>query len=154
MRPGVLADSIILVCLACCVPLRAQSFDELRELEQKWFNASGIADADTIADIMDDSFYGINFDGTTWDKASWVRSVRDIQHDATRLPGWRKALSEYATVDEKIRILGDTAVVTGWRKRDGSGHRFMHVWLRREGQWRLANTQTTSLSPARCAGMP
>jgi hypothetical protein len=145
-----------LLVLAWVVPfaLRAQSVEEVRDAEQKWFTASANADADELAELMHESFQAINFDGTSWDKDSWVRSLRAIENDSERLPGWRKAFLEYNIEEQRIRLIGATAVVTAWRKRDGAGLRFTHVWIWNAGRWRLANSQTTSLNPARCAAIP
>jgi uncharacterized protein DUF4440 len=139
---------IYLVCLGFAIGLQAQPLEQVREAERRWFQASGIADSNSIAEMLDESFHGITFDGRHWDKAAWVRAMREIETDSVRLPSWRTALSEYVSEDEAVRIVGDVAIVTGWRERDGGGHRFILVWLRSGDRWRITNMQTTNLATA------
>ena len=141
-----LLGCFFLVCLGLATGLQVQPSEQVHEAERQWFHASGDADSKSIAEMLHESFHGITFDGKRWDKASWVRGMREIETGSVRLPGWRLSLSEYVTVDEAIRIVGDVAIVTGWRKRNGGGHRFMHVWLRNGGRWMIANMQTTNLA--------
>jgi hypothetical protein len=57
----------LLVCLSLGIGLRAQPLEQVREAERQWFEASGNADSNSIAELLDESFRGITFDGKVWD---------------------------------------------------------------------------------------
>jgi ketosteroid isomerase-like protein len=80
----------------------------------------------------------------------------EVQTKAERL-AWVKAnsarLSGLDFQDLKVRVYGDTAVVTGraTSTTDALNSRIIQVWVRQGGVWRLVAGQTTAIGPAQPA---
>ena len=83
-----------------------------------------------------------------------------VQTKAQRLE-WAKGdaarLSTLDYQDLKVRVYGETAVVTGLAASQGEGgtkvnRRFTHVWVRQGGEWRMVAAQTTPVMAAPAAG--
>ena len=119
----------------------------IKRLEQDWLDAYREGDAEKVSRILAEDFVGRWADGSTTDKTGTVEPVRTgaEKHSANRL------------VDCKVRIYGDTAVVTGINTeesilegRDGSGTiSFTDVFVRRGGQWQVVASETKKLPSPR-----
>lgn len=114
--------------------------EAILQTEKEWVEAHLRLDHATIARIMADDYVIIGKNGTVIDREQALASYR-----ARR---W-----EYAHSDElDVRVYGDAAVVIGrWTargenngKRFDYAARFMSVYVRRDGQWRIAAEQSTT----------
>ena len=97
-------------------------------------------------------FYADDYTATT--------ETGGVQTKAQRLE-WAKGdaarLSTLDYQDLKVRVYGETAVVTGLAASRGAGgaqvnRRFTHVWVRQGGEWRMVAAQTTPVTAAPAAG--
>jgi ketosteroid isomerase-like protein len=112
----------------------------LKQLEQDWLDAYRDGDAEKMGRILADDFVGRWGDGSTTDKRGTVEPVRTgaEKHSANQL------------VECKVRIYGDTAVVTGIQTeqsvlegRDGSGtYSYTDIFVKRHGNWQIVASET------------
>ena len=106
---------------------------ELRKLEREWLDA----DADGIERIEADDFTITYSDGTVRDKAEYVARARQRGPKDPNTYEW--------TEDSKVRVYGDTAIITGrymYRVRDKdkekvSASRYTDTYIRRDGRWQV-----------------
>ena len=96
------------------------------------------------------------------DDYSITTDTGDVKTKAQRL-AWVKAntarLNTLDFRDLKVRVYGDTAVVTGHATTQGEGDakvnsRMIQVWVKQGGTWRLVAGQTTAIAPAQPATPP
>lgn len=122
----------------------AQAVDEVLKVEQRWVEAHRELDVGTIRDILAEDYLQIRADGSVIGKPEAVRSYQSGRRR------WDKAES----TDHRVTIHGDVAILVGrWRGR-GENHgerfdysaRFMAVYVRRDGLWKLVADQSTRLS--------
>jgi peptidylprolyl isomerase len=112
---------------------------ELKKLEREWFDAIVKGDAETINRILADDFAALNDDGSFSDKA---QTAEMSQAGSVKL-------DEIKNDDFKLRLYGNTVVVTGratyirdqkplWQ----SNH--IEVWVKRAGAARRPRWQAVS----------
>ncbi|MDB5289752.1 MAG: hypothetical protein JWL69_993 [Phycisphaerales bacterium] len=127
-------------------PSRAAEADGKTSAEiTKWIDQESDAyikgDEKRLGELLADDFMLVASIGHTFDKAAIIASVRDGKLKIESMP----------TEDVKVRIYGDTAVVTGQAKLkatfDGSDisetHRFTSVLVKHDGHWKCVNSQLT-----------
>ena len=116
----------------------------IRRLDQERIQAQIHADAAALDRIYADDFIGIGPSGT-------VRTKPQVLADYTS----HDLNFQSITTDEvRIRVYGNTAVVVGrWRARgENAGRsfdyqaRFVSVWVRRDGEWRMVSDQSTPIA--------
>lgn len=138
MRKKRLFAAVLCLAAAPLVPARAQESPdaaEIRSLELKiadWYKHRQI---DTFATLLDEDFVITFEDGTTYGKTGYLSySASSSTHIAS------------AEIPEmKIRMHGDTAIVTGVYHENGVDNRktydyrdrFTDVWMKKAGKWRL-----------------
>jgi ketosteroid isomerase-like protein len=118
--------------------------DELRQIENDWVAAAKSKDADKIAEILADSWTGINWDGQIEDKA---RALADLKS-----PG--NSLDTIEMGPMKVRIFGSTAIVNGSdteksmdKGKDTSGkYVWMDVFVKQNGKWRAVASESTRVA--------
>lgn len=76
---------------------------ELKKLEREWFDAVVKGDAETLGRIFAEDFTAINSDGSFVDKAEMMERMKSVG----------VKLDEIRTDEFKLRLYGNTAVVTG-----------------------------------------
>lgn len=91
-------------------------------------------DGDAFARLTTDNFMLITRDGNVMDKAARTAEVREGQPRLKALPA-----------GERIRVFGSSAAI---RTRlahtpEGTQVRFTTVWVKEDGQWKVASTQVT-----------
>ena len=97
---------------------------ELKKLEREWFEALVKGDAETLNRILADDFAALNDDGSFTDKAQTTdRSVK---------------LDEIKSDEFKLRLRGNTAVVTGRatfirNQKPLRQSNYIEVWVRKAG---------------------
>ncbi|HXG91649.1 MAG TPA: nuclear transport factor 2 family protein [Blastocatellia bacterium] len=118
---------------------------ELLKLEREWLDAYTNRNAAAMERIEADDFTITYPDGRVLTKADEVASMK------TPAPaGPRPALS---TEDTRVRVYGDTAVVTGVliQKMTNNGHettireRYTDVYVKRNGRWQAVASQLTRI---------
>jgi uncharacterized protein (TIGR02246 family) len=150
--------TVVIIGMLACLPL-GQSYslacdgsDSTRALcdaEAALTEALRRNDAIKLSEIYDDEFQLINFRGTQVGKTAVLASIRS---GAFRF----EALS---TSELQVRIYGSAGVITGRQHQvarepggDQQAHpndvRFTHVYVLRDGRWRLMASQITPIVPS------
>lgn len=127
------------VCLAILpLALRAQDSSDraaIRALELKLLDCYKRHEVEVFASVLDDDFVITFEDGSTYSKTGYLAYSTSAS-----------TLVETVEIPEmKIRLHGDTAVVTGVyhekgidRQKSYDYHdRFTDVWMKKAGKWRL-----------------
>lgn len=117
--------------------------DEIRKVDRERIQAQVNADAVALDRIYADDFIGVGPSGT-------VRTKKEVLSDFTS--GSLKFQS-ITTDDVQIRVYGDAAVETGLSTMKGQDagevvpeqNRFMRVWIKQEGRWRLVANHYSNL---------
>lgn len=116
----------------------------LLRLEQTWLRAAQSRDIGALKRILSDDYVDINYAGVLRDKA-----------DALRAPNVTSRKTTQTLSEEKARIYGSTAVVTGLGTLVAGSHRyqwrFSDVFIADHGgAWRAVSSQETPvLTPSR-----
>jgi ketosteroid isomerase-like protein len=119
---------------------------EIRDLEGRINAAVVSGDLRVFEELLADDFTHTNQSGVFRTKAQWL---------ANHKPGQSPYVA-YDVDELKIRVYGDTAVVTARttpRGQDSRGkpitgqYRYLRVWAKRDGKWRAVAFQGTRISP-------
>ena len=110
---------------------------QLLELEQTWMQAAQHRDTPVLQRILAGDYLDINYEGELRDRA-----------DALLAPNLRMQHATQSLSDEKLRIYGNTAVVTGLGTLTDGGQvhaawRFTDVFVKHDGVWRAVSSQET-----------
>jgi ketosteroid isomerase-like protein len=116
---------------------------EFREIEAERSRALKEADIPAIERFYADDFVGVSASGQIVRKRELVENIR------------RRGPQELTFTAEELeaRLVGDVALVLGRIVgRDASDAvvrdgRFLHVYARRDGEWKLVAAQATSVAP-------
>jgi ketosteroid isomerase-like protein len=124
--------------------MEASVREELIEVANQWDRAMVENDADAIGEFMADDWTIIGSDGGVGDKASFLALVKSgvLSHDVME------------SHDAKVRVYGDTAVMTA---RGISGGRYQGqpfrevertscVFVRQGGRWRCVLTHLSRIA--------
>ncbi len=101
--------------------------------------------AEAIAANMADDFRQIDGDGALETKASFVEGLVDPALE----------LDPYTVEELDVRLYGDVALLSGRTRMTGryagkpfaSHYRYLDVYVRRGGAWKVVSVQITKLSP-------
>lgn len=117
--------------------------EELIAVANEWDRVMIENDPEAIGRFMADDWTIIGPDGTVGDKAAFLDLVRsgDLSHDVME------------SHDFKVRVYGDTAVVTAWGVSGGMyrGQAFRDVersscvFVRQDGEWRCVLTHLSRM---------
>ena len=131
--------TISLLILACAIPVFAQKTahagdeSQIIALEHSW-NQAELLHAPSALDLfLSDDFIITQPDGTLMNKEQFKTSVADKTYHYDTL----------TSADFKVRIIGDTAIVTGsYHEKGKDNHvpfdrrgRFTDTWLFQNGKW-------------------
>ncbi len=107
----------------------------VRSLELKMLDCYKLRQVEVYASVLDDDFVITFEDGTVYSKTGYLAySASSSTHiEAVEIP------------DMKVRVHGDTAIVTGIYHEKGVDalraydyrDRFTDVWMKKAGKWRL-----------------
>ena len=119
---------------------------EIEGLEQDWRQAVLSSNIPVLDHLLADDYLGVTANGTLETKADLLALRR----------GGTVKFSELNLSDLKVRVYGDTAVVTSRAEVTGtnggtdiSGHyRYTRVYNRREGQWRIVSFEASRIVDA------
>lgn len=138
---------------ALSVPHRGPKHEyqkEVEQLEDKWRNAQLKGDAAAMDELLDDEYIGITANGLVTTKAQQLERVR----------AHRVQLNKLDFSDVKVKILGETAVVTCLAEVEGENdgvaihgmYRYTRVYARlANGSWKIMNFEATRITPAKKA---
>ena len=124
---------------------KADDIAALTRLSDAWDKAIVAKDRVAVAGNMAEDFRIIDGSGKIQDKAAFVADILD--------PGL--TIDPY-TVDEfEVRLLGDTALLSGRTRMTGSfegkpfesNYRYIDVYVRRGGTWKIVSVQITRIAP-------
>lgn len=118
---------------------------EIENLESQWRTALVQNDVATINRLLADDYLGINPNGTLETKADAL---------ALRRSG-REKISSIEPENIKVRVYGDTAVVTSRvaveghdGERDISGrYHYTRVYSHRSGEWKVVSFEASRIPP-------
>ena len=118
---------------------------EIENLEAQWRTAVLQNDVATVNRLLADDYLGINPNGTLETKADAL---------ALRRSGTTK-ISRIDPINMKVRVYGDTAVVTSQvqleghdGERDISGrYHYTRVYSRRSGEWKVVSFEASRIAP-------
>lgn len=113
---------------------------EIRKVIDDFARAFAQVDTVSLNSLIADDYVHTNLDGGVLNKSQWLERAK------ARLAEIRSGkfrFDHYSYDDLRIRIYGNTAVVTGQAttvgQREGkvfkSNLRFTNVWVKREGRW-------------------
>ncbi|MGC2400667.1 MAG: nuclear transport factor 2 family protein [Acidobacteriaceae bacterium] len=125
-------------------PHHENAHKEIEGLELDWRQAQLTNNVSEVDRLLADDYLGISANGTLETKADELARRRNGSLNITHLE-----LS-----DIKVRIYGDTAVVTSkadlvgkYGDRDISGrYRYTRVYSNRDGQWRIVSFEASRVS--------
>jgi ketosteroid isomerase-like protein len=111
--------------------------DTLLDLNRDYIRSVQTSDVQRFEEILAEDFYCSNPDGSLVDRAAFLRqTARPVQ------------ISDLATHDVKIRLMGDFAIIHARTTytlpdgRSGSG-RYTDVWARQLGRWLAVSAHVT-----------
>jgi ketosteroid isomerase-like protein len=133
--------AVLFLCLSSCLTGLGQAQEQtdvtatIRALETKWTDSYRKRQVDILSSLLAEDYVITTEDGNTYSKVGFV------SHNAQ--PSEKVEIAEMS--DLKIRLHGDTAVVTGtYHERGVSGgkpydyhDRLTDVWMKINGKWLL-----------------
>jgi len=146
MIAGILALGATGIFAADSDDLRTDEKKAVLDAEQTYIDAALKHDTDTLAKLLRDDYIDVDTAG----RARTGREVADI---------WEKNPSKIKEVDPKnrptptairVRLSGDVAIVTGGSTEPGPKGittRFVRIWVKVNGQWKLTTNQLTKVEP-------
>jgi ketosteroid isomerase-like protein len=119
----------------------ASEEDVVRELNAGYVRAFMHSDADWYDRHLTPDFACILTSGAVVDRATFLANARK-EHTTV----------SYELSEVSIRVYGDAALASAvgtWRRKDGTTGRtrYVDVWVRRDGAWKAASAQLTSVAP-------
>jgi ketosteroid isomerase-like protein len=125
----------------------AQMHKEIEGLEQDWRQALLSSNIPELDHLLADDYLGVTANGTLETKADLL---------AMRKSGTIR-FSQLDLSDLKVRVYGDTAVVTSRAEVSGSNggtdisgrYRYTRVYTRRNGQWRIVSFEASRIADGR-----
>jgi ketosteroid isomerase-like protein len=148
---GVVVAAAFLLTVAA-LPARGQSAaagpsveDQLKKMEKDRAAAVVKADVATLEKLTSDDYILINANGQLSDKATTMNNIKT----------GNIKLTANDVSDLKVRVYGNTAVVTGKSDAKGSiGGRelkgpvmFTRVYVKKDGKWQSVSFQQTPIAP-------
>lgn len=131
----------------------SQNEQEVRDAFSQFSDAFVKADTVVLRSLLADDYVHTNVNGGVLDKTRWLAFAKTRHED---LKSGKVKIDTYRNDDLRIRVYGNTAVVTGLNTtngfRDGKewkmNLRFTNVWVKREGRWqRVAFHDSNAASP-------
>jgi ketosteroid isomerase-like protein len=150
MRVAAAAAAAWIWCCAVSVSLaaeRAADVAELTRISDAWDKAIVRKDEAAVAANMAEDFRQIDGYGNIETKKSFVAGIVDA----------KLTIDPYTVEDFEIRLYGDTALLSGRThmtgKYDGkpfeSNYRYIDIYVRRAGTWKIVSVQITKIPPAK-----
>lgn len=136
--------AVVLALSVSCLATGQSLEQELKKLENQWSDATVKKDFAALDRIMADDFTNTSPEGGLSTKAQFIASVKSGED----------VLSSFALSDIKVRVYGDTAVVTyvikakeTFKGRDVSGtSRDTDTWVKRGGSWQCVASHSSMVA--------
>ncbi len=141
--------AMLLAVVLTAIPVSTQAADEPfpADLARAWADyarATVRKDVARLAALVADDYILVNSDSSVQDKASYLADFN--------APGF--SLEPYVIEQPLRKAWGNTALTGGvfdlaWTQDGRRQHRrlrFVHVWSRQSGRWRIAYTQLTRIT--------
>jgi ketosteroid isomerase-like protein len=117
----------------------------LTRLSDDWDKAIVRKDENAIVGNMSEDFRQIDGDGNIETKKSFVAGILDP----------KLTIDPYTVEEFEIRLYGDTALLSGRTNMTGkfdgkpftSNYRYIDIYVRRGGAWKIVSVQITRLAP-------
>jgi uncharacterized protein (TIGR02246 family) len=114
---------------------------QIQQLERAWNQAEARHDTKALTALVADTLSYIDFDGSLQDKAGYLKDVTQTTYQADHL--YDEGLT--------VRVYGNAAVATGVYRETGTSKgkqyvhraRFTDTWVKQDGVWRCAASQST-----------
>lgn len=151
-------SKIIVPALLAWVALAAHAADAGREkdvatltrLSNEWDKAIWLKNERAIADNMAEDFRQIDGYGNLETKQSFVAGIVDP----------KLTINPYTVEEFDVRLYGDTALLSGRSHLTGtydgktfeSNYRYIDIYVRRGGSWKIVSVQVTKFPPEKPAG--
>ncbi|MGA9998190.1 MAG: nuclear transport factor 2 family protein [Pyrinomonadaceae bacterium] len=124
----------------------AKAEQELRKLEREWLDAYDNHDVEAMKRIVADDFTITYENGSVLDKAKTVGMLRPGTPKNPDTSQW--------TEDSKVRLYGDTAIITGkyvFKRRDKdkeivSESRYTDTYIKRNGRWQVVASHLSNIA--------
>ena len=136
-----LASLVAMPIIGGRVSSKTSDEDVVRELNAGYVRAFMHSDADWYDAHLTPDFACILTSGAVVDRATFLANARKTHTTAS-----------YELSEVGIRVYGDAALATAvgtWRRQDGTTGRtrYIDVWIRKDGVWKAASAQLTSVAP-------
>ena len=139
-RTALIATLIALLTTAPCAPARADAEAELARAETEWLAAYTLNDRDAMSEFLANGFTITFPDGRVDTRQNIIDSM---DPERAGVPPEEGRETHY-TRDREIRLLGDTAILTGVyvapsndSDRPDLEWRYTDTWMRIDGRWRV-----------------
>ncbi len=139
------------VSLSGCktVPDKNNVEQAVMDAQHHWEEALKQFEPESMESLLAEDDLQTDFRGVVQDKASWLHDFKSVTANVhSGQTQWQISFN-----DEKVRVFGNAAVVTGQGtfngKRKGApvSHviRFTNIWVKRRDAWQLVNYQATPI---------
>ena len=147
---ALLAAVVFVPAIAAAAGPRDRDVAELTRLSNAWDQAIVRKDEKVVADNMAEDFRQMDGYGNLETKQSFVAGIVDP----------KLTIDPYTVEEFAVRLYGDTALLSGRThmtgKYDGkvfeSNYRYIDIYVRRQGAWKIVSVQITKIPPAMAAG--
>ena len=147
---ALLAVAALVPTMAVAAENRERDVAELTRLSDAWDKAIIRKDEKAIADNMAEDFRQIDPRANLETKKSFVAGILDP----------KLTIDPYTVEEFEVRLYGDTALLSGRThmtgKYDGevfeSNYRYIDIYVRRNGAWKIVSVQITRIPPPKPAG--
>ncbi len=143
----------VAVFLSGCktVPDKNNAEQAVMDAQHHWEEALKQFAPESMESLLAEDDLQTDFKGVVQDKASWLHDFKSVTANVhSGQTQWQISFS-----DERVRVFGNAAVVTGQGTFNGNrkgapvSHtiRFTNVWVKRRDAWQLVNYQATPIQP-------
>jgi ketosteroid isomerase-like protein len=151
--PGVFAVVLALSWAWCCGAAQAgekEDVAKLTQLSHAWDQAIVAKKEAAVAGNMAEDFRIIDGQASIGNKQQFLADILDA----------RLTIDPYTVEDFEVRLYGDMALLSGRTHMTGrfdgipfdSNYRYIDIYARRGGEWRIVSVQITRIPPASAAG--
>ena len=147
-RAALGAMTVVLAAIWCSPAAADQDADvaKLRQLSDAWDRAIVAKDRAAVAANMAEDFRIIDGQGNVENKQQFVADILDD----------KLTIDPYTVEEFDVRLFGDMALLSGRTHMTGrydgapfeSNYRYIDIYIRRDGAWKIVNVQITKFPAA------
>lgn len=136
LRRGSLMGVVgVMATLLAVSTARADVTADLIQLDRDWGAAGIKGDAAAVGKLLADDLVSVDGD-----------AVRDKKGELALVKA-EPAGTTYEPTDYKVKLLGDDVAIMTHGTKGKDPHHSLHVWSRKNGQWRVVATSSTPVKP-------